>query len=72
VTGALAAGVAWWLAGDYLPVFVDESLVLELPRWPTPAAVAVPAAAATAGFAVAAVGVAVALRRSVGGSRVRD
>lgn len=72
VTGALAAGVAWWLAGDYLPVFVDDSVELPLPRWPAPIAVGVPAALAVAGFVAAAIAVAVALRRSVVTSRVRD
>jgi putative ABC transport system permease protein len=72
VTGALAAGVAWWLAGDYLPVFVDDSVQLPLPRWPAPLAVGVPAALATVGFIAAAIAVAVALRRSVVTSRVRD
>ncbi|GAB3528686.1 ABC transporter permease family protein [Phytohabitans suffuscus] len=65
VTGAVAAVVAWWLAGGYLPVFVDDSLVLELPRWPSPSAAALPALLAALGFAAAAVGVSVALRRSV-------
>lgn len=64
VTGAVAAVVAWWLAGGYLPVFVDDALVLELPRWPSPAAVALPALLAAVGFAAAAVGVSAALRRS--------
>ncbi|MFC0530039.1 hypothetical protein [Phytohabitans kaempferiae] len=66
VTGAVAAVVAWWLAGSYLPVFVDDSLVLALPRWPSPAAAALPAGLAVVGFATAAVAVAVALRRSAG------
>lgn len=64
VTGAVAAVVAWWLAGSYLPVFVDDSLVLELPRWPSPSAVALPAILAATAFTAAAVGVSVALRRS--------
>lgn len=65
VTGAVAAVVAWWVAGGYLPVFVDDSLVLALPRWPSPSAAALPALLAALGFIGAAVGVAVALRRSV-------
>jgi putative ABC transport system permease protein len=64
VTGAAAAVVAWWLAGDYLPVFVDDSLVLALPRWPSPSAAALPALLAAVGFTAAAVGVSWALRRS--------
>lgn len=64
VTGAVAAVVAWWLAGSYLPVFVDDSLVLVLPRWPSPSAAALPALLAAVGFTAAAVGVSVALRRS--------
>ncbi|MDQ7909847.1 hypothetical protein RB614_35660 [Phytohabitans sp. ZYX-F-186] len=64
VTGAVAAVVAWWLAGGYLPVFVDDSLVLALPRWPSPSAAALPAALAALGFTAAAVGASMALRRS--------
>ncbi|BCB82030.1 hypothetical protein GCM10022251_52830 [Phytohabitans flavus] len=64
VTGAVAAVAAWWLAGGYLPVFVDDSLVLRLPRWPSPSAAALPALIAALGFTAAAVGVSVVLRRS--------
>jgi putative ABC transport system permease protein len=64
VTGAVAAVVAWWLAGGYLPVFVDDSLVLALPRWPSPSAAALPAVLAALSFTAVAVGVALALRRS--------
>jgi hypothetical protein len=63
VTGAVAAVVAWWLAGGYLPVFVDDSLVLALPRWPSPSAAALPALLAAVVFTAAAVGVSLALRR---------
>ncbi|MEV4626264.1 FtsX-like permease family protein [Micromonospora sp. NPDC049523] len=34
LAGLLAAGAAWWLAGDYLPIFVDRDFQLTPPRWP--------------------------------------
>jgi hypothetical protein len=34
LAGLVAAGVAWWLAGGYLPIFVDGDFPLTPPRWP--------------------------------------
>ncbi|WP_326562914.1 FtsX-like permease family protein [Micromonospora sp. NBC_01796] len=65
LAGLLAAGAAWWLAGDYLPIFVDRDFRLTPPRWPDLFPVFGPWALAGVMF----VAVAVALGYA---SRVRD
>ena len=65
LTGAVAAGTAWWLAGDHLPIFADHDFPLIPPRWPTPVAVLGPWSVVAGTFVTAAVGLGWA-------SRVRD
>jgi putative ABC transport system permease protein len=65
VTGAAAAATAWWVAGRYLPLFLDDDFALAPPVAPRPLAVLGPAVLVIVLFAV----VAVALRRAF---RVRD
>jgi len=65
VAGLAAAGVAWWVAGGYVPHFVDDDFPLAVPAWPRPLAVTVPAVVVTLLFTSVAVG----LRRAL---RVRD
>jgi putative ABC transport system permease protein len=72
LAGLGAAAAAWLAAGDRLPIFSDASTVLRPPRWPDPAAVVVPWAAAAAVVAVVAVVVSWALRRAVARGSVRS
>lgn len=65
LAGLIAAGVAWWLAGDYLPIFVDGDFPLAPPRWPDLFPVLGPWALAGVMFTAVAVGLGWA-------SRVRD
>ncbi|GAA1749755.1 FtsX-like permease family protein [Luedemannella helvata] len=65
VLGLGAAALAWTVAGDQLPIFVDQLVAITPPRWPSPDAVLLPWAAATVLFAVAAAIVAAQLRRAV-------
>ena len=63
--GLAAAALAWFVAGDQLPIFVDTLVAITPPRWPTPGAVLAPWAGAAALFVIAAVIAAVELRRAV-------
>jgi putative ABC transport system permease protein len=65
VTGAAGAATAWWVAGRYLPLFLDDDFALAPPVAPRPLAVLGPAVLVIVLFA----GVAVGLRRAF---RVRD
>ena len=65
VTGAAGAALAWWLAGRYLPIFVETDVAIVAPTLPRPAAVIVPAVAVIVVFTAVAGG----LRRAL---RVRD
>jgi hypothetical protein len=65
VAGFLAAGLAWFAAGDRLPVFADAFDVLRAPRWPNVGMVVVPWAIATVAMVVGSVLAAWALRRAV-------
>ncbi|MFC7480024.1 FtsX-like permease family protein [Luedemannella flava] len=65
VLGLGAAALAWIVAGDQLPIFVDNVVAITPPRWPAPGAVLAPWAAAAVLFAVAAAIVAAQLRRAV-------
>jgi hypothetical protein len=64
-TGAVAAAIAWWVAGRYLPLFLDDDFALAAPVAPRPLGVLGPAVLVIVLFAA----VAVALRRAF---RVRD
>jgi putative ABC transport system permease protein len=65
LAGLVAAAAAWWLAGDYLPIFIDRDFRLAPPRWPDVFPVLGPWALAGVMFAAVAVGLGWA-------SRVRD
>lgn len=65
VLGLGAGALAWLVAGDQLPIFVDQLVAITPPRWPAPRSVLAPWAVAAALFAVAAGIVAVQLRRAV-------
>ena len=65
VTGAAGGALAWWLAGRYLPIFVETDVALAVPTLPRPVAVLVPAVAVIVVFTAVAGG----LRRAL---RVRD
>ena len=68
VAGLLAAGVAWLVAGDHLPVFTDSLDAVRPPRWPG-ATVLLPWAGAGAVMVVGSVVAAWALRRAARGGR---
>ena len=63
--GLGAALVAWWLTGDHLPVLTDRLAALPPPRWPVALDVVRPWAFAAVLLVVAAIAVAVVLRRTV-------
>ena len=65
LTGLVGAVAAWWLAGEYLPLFADRDFPMELSHWPDLVAVGVPWTVAAMTF----VGVALGLGWA---SRVRD
>jgi FtsX-like permease family len=65
LTGLAAAAVAWIVAGDRIPIFIDTGSGLAPPRWPLWASVVQPWAAAVVVMMVAAVASAWALRRAV-------
>jgi hypothetical protein len=65
LTGLAGAVVAWWLTGEYLPLFVDRDFPMVASAWPDPVVVGPQWAA----VAVLIVGVAVGLARA---ARVRD
>lgn len=65
VTGAAGAALAWWLAGRYLPIFVEPDVGLVPPDRPAAVAVLVPAVAVIVLLTAVAGG----LRRAL---RVRD
>jgi hypothetical protein len=65
VTGAAGGALAWWLAGRYLPIFVETDVAVAVPTLPRPVAVIVPAVAVIVVFTAVAGG----LRRAL---RVRD
>ena len=56
VTGAAGAALAWWLAGRYLPIFVETDVAIVAPTLPRPAAVIVPAVAVIVVFTAVAGG----------------
>jgi len=68
VAGLLAAGVAWLVSGDHLPVFTDSLDAVRPPRWPG-ATVLLPWAGAGAVMVVGSVVAAWALRRAARGGR---
>jgi hypothetical protein len=65
LAGLAAAAAAWLVAGDRLPVGIDELVPVAAARWPTPSAVAWPWALAAAALLLAAVVAAFDLRRAV-------
>jgi hypothetical protein len=69
VAGLLAAGVAWLVAGDHLPVFTDTVDAVRPPRWPGTWAVVLPWFLATAAMVVGSVAAAWALRRAARNGR---
>jgi len=68
IAGLLAAGVAWLVSGDHLPVFTDSLDAVRPPRWPV-ATVLLPWAGAGAVMVVGSVVAAWALRRAARGGR---
>ncbi|MFY1636647.1 hypothetical protein ACN27F_25780 [Solwaraspora sp. WMMB335] len=65
LTGVVAALLACWATGSYLPVVVDDAIPVAPPTWPRPQAVLVSVAGVMLLFGA----VALALGRAV---RVRD